>query len=97
MNMTMDQTQELAHLFANPHRFLSIISKSGTTEQIERYLNDRGTLSQLSDYPAWIAVVPERDAQFFADRLASGLHGAKVHDTFDEAQSHLIDNADLFT
>lgn len=52
----------------------------------------------MSDSPAALdrtglilSVQDPSRAQYQADRLSSGLHGARVHETFHDAAAHLLD------
>lgn len=97
MNVSLDTTRDLISLFSQPTKTLSIMSDLRTnTDQIGRYLNDRALLAEVTDttrFRLWVAVLPAGDAQFYADRLGSGLHGARVHDTVDQAIDHLCEVA----
>ncbi len=90
MILSNDDTKILDRLFSGEHKYLSVASNKGTeTTTIEDYCYGWVVVQISEDYPLWVVVVPERDAHYIADRLASGLHGARVHDTYDEAVERL--------
>lgn len=92
MDMELDDARQLDALFAGEVTHLAIVGSHGdTTEKIARYLNDHGTLSQVSDHTAWIAIVPKRDETYLIDRLASGLIWAQACESIDTCIEHIAE------
>lgn len=89
MKLDICTVNAINKLFVGGPAYLAITGKAGrdTTETIERYLEDISLVADgpLNDYGVFVAIVPRGSAQFFVDRLASGLICATVHETLREA------------
>lgn len=85
--------RELDGLYSNPVAYLAIMTAS-EVDAVASYLSPTCLLTQLSDlgrHRLMIAVVPASSAQFYADRLGSGLHCAKVCNSWTAALVHLVE------
>jgi hypothetical protein len=84
---------ELVALTSKPCKWIAVIRQGTRKSEVESYMN-RWPVFVVSDYGMFIVCIPA-DQTWYADRLASGLFYARVHDTYGEAEADLVANADL--
>lgn len=83
----------LVALTTQPTKWITVIRQGETAEAVLRYVNDWPTYP-MGDDGIFLVCIPESQT-WLADRLASGLFYAKVHNTHREAEQNAIDNVDL--
>lgn len=71
-------------LTTQPTKWLAVIRQGEKADTVLAYVNGWPTYP-LGDEGVFLVCIPESQA-WVADRLASGLFYAKVHDTFGEAE-----------
>lgn len=91
MQLGVDSLSSIVGLFSHgPVKILAITAAADRTiDTIDRFLDGNGMLAEFYEHGerrSWVAVVRERDAEFYAMRLASGLIGCKVCDDLNAAR-----------
>lgn len=82
----------LVILTTNPTKWITVIRRGSTVKEVRGYVYDWPIFEMTPGM--FLVCVPERQV-WLAERLASGLFYARVHDTYSEAEQTGIDNADL--
>lgn len=72
--------------------WITVIRRGSTAAEVSRYVNDWPVHEMIEGM--YLVCIPESQG-WLADRLASGLFYAMVHETFEEAERDAVDNADL--
>ena len=97
--MILDETDaaSLDYLFSEPHKYLLIATKiNEKVESVEKYMYGISIVTELCSsnrMSFFLAIVRKDWAQSTVDRLASGLYGASLHDSWKEAYDRLLELA----
>lgn len=77
-------------------RYIVVTGQERRMREVEAYLYEgqRQVSTELVQTPwgsyAVIVESPDANAQYVADRLGSGMFGARVFDTLDEAETYIV-------
>lgn len=89
MILDIEDAKAIERLLIGPHKYLLVTAPAGTKDTlIESYAYGFSIVSQVYEikrFRFFIVVVRDEWAQATVDRLASGLFGATIHDSYDEA------------
>ncbi len=72
-------------MVTQPVKWITVIRQGETLDTVLRYVNDWPTYP-IGDGGIFLVCIPDRQT-WVADRLASGLFYAKVHDTYEDASA----------
>lgn len=89
--ITLD-VNALRALTTQPTAWITVIRRNSTREEVLRYVNDWPTVEMTEGM--FLVCIPKSQT-WLADRLASGLFYARVHDTFEAAEKNAVENVDL--
>ncbi len=92
MNDASVNARILVALTSQPTKWITVIRRGSTLAEVLRYVNDWPTFEMTEGM--YLVCVPESQT-WLAERLASGLFFARVHDTHEAAEAAGVENADL--
>lgn len=86
----------LDKLMTGPNKWIAVIRRDATPAQVEAYANGWPVIAYVECYLGiYLIATTAKTAEWMANRLQSGGFYVSVHDTLDDAELAIIDNASI--